>query len=264
MSAVDLRTDIPHAARIYDFVLGGKDNFEPDRRVAESMVKASPLLAPSMRANRRFMARVAGHLAERGLRQFLDIGTGLPTQPNLHEIVQTVVPDANVVYIDNDPIVLGHARALLTPVSGSTGTVAYLDADLHDSAAIFAAPEITDTFDLSRPVAVTMIAVLQLIDDDIARQVIGDVMGRLAPGSALAISAVCRDDDPDGVAQIVSAANAGGVPVRSRDRAGIEALFGGHTLDEVGVVAVHKWHPADEDTALADQPIGMYGGVAYK
>jgi hypothetical protein len=262
--AVDLRTDMPHSARIYDYVLGGKDNFEADRTVAEKMMAASPLLAPSMRANRRFMARVVQHLAgERGFRQFLDIGTGLPTHPNLHEVVQETAPDADIVYVDNDPLVLVHARALLTPADGGAGTLAYLDADLHDPAAIFAAPEI-DTFDLSRPVAVTMIAILQLIDDDTARRIIGEVMDRLASGSALAISAVCGDDDPDGVAQIVTAANASGVPVRSRDRPGVEALFGGLTIDETGVVAVHKWHPANEDAALGDRPIGMYGGVAYK
>jgi O-methyltransferase involved in polyketide biosynthesis len=261
--AVDLRVDVPHSARIYDYVLGGKDNFDVDRAVAEKMMAASPLLAPSMRANRRFMARVARHFAGRGFRQFLDIGTGLPTHPNLHEIVQKTVTDADIVYVDNDPLVLAHARALLTPAEGSTGTLAYLNADLHDPAAIFAAPEI-GVFDLTQPVAVTMLAVLQLMDDDTAHQVIGDIMGRLAPGSALAISAVCDADDPAGVAQILTVANAGGVPVRARNQAGIEALFEGLDLEATGVVAVHRWHPADEDTTIAGQPAGMYGGVAYK
>jgi hypothetical protein len=116
MPRFDLRTDIPHAARIYDYVLGGKDNFEADREAAEGMLKASPPLRVSMHANRRFMVRVVRNLAEQGFRQFLDIGTGLPTRPNLHEVVQAIAPDAQIVYVDNDPLVLVHARALLTPV----------------------------------------------------------------------------------------------------------------------------------------------------
>jgi hypothetical protein len=118
-----------------------------------------------MLADRRFMTRVVGHLAAQGIRQFLDIGTGLPTHPNLHETVQGVVPDADVVYVDNDPLVLSHARALLIPVPGAEGTVSYLDTDLRDPAALFAAPQVADTFDRGEPIAVLMIAVLQLFGD---------------------------------------------------------------------------------------------------
>src|SRR3954454_6321683 len=121
MSPAELRTDIPHSARIYDYVLGGKDNFEVDRIAAEKMLAGYPTLRVSMRANRRFMAKAAKYLAERGIRQFLDIGTGLPTHPNLHDVVQGVAPEARVLYVDNDPLVLVHARALLTPVG--TGSV---------------------------------------------------------------------------------------------------------------------------------------------
>src|SRR3954469_23837622 len=117
----ELRPDIPHSARIYDYVLGGKDNFEADRVAAEKMLEGNPSLRVSMRANRRFMARAAAFLAHRGIRQFLDVGTGLPTHPNLHEVVQRIAPDAKVVYVDNDPLVLVHARALLLPVG--TGSV---------------------------------------------------------------------------------------------------------------------------------------------
>ncbi len=261
---VDLQTDRPHAARIYDYVLGGKDNFEADRTVAEQMMAASPLLAPSMRANRRFMARCAAHLAERGFRQFLDIGTGLPTHPNLHEVVQTIAPDANVLYVDNDPIVLVHARALLTRVPGSTGVIEYLDADLRAPDVIFSAPQFGAAIDLTKPVAVTVIAILQLIDDDDARRIIDDIMSRVPSGSALALSVVCDAAEPDGVGRILKVANAGGVPVRSRSLAGVEALFGGLELDEVGVVSVHHWRPGDEDEAIAGEKLGMYGGVAYK
>src|SRR3954447_20213224 len=155
---VDLNTSVPHSARIYDFLLGGKDNFEADRAAAATIVEASPSLPISMRANRQYMARVAHYLAaDRGIRQFLDIGTGLPTSPNLHEVVQGVAPESRVVYVDNDPIVLVHARALLT--SSPEGRTAYLDADLRHPDAILAAPQLTETLDLGEPVAVSLIAV---------------------------------------------------------------------------------------------------------
>jgi hypothetical protein len=263
--ADDLRTDVPHASRIYDYVLGGKDNFEPDRRVADEMMKASPLLQISMLANRRFMARAAAYLAGRGFRQFLDIGTGLPTRPNLHEVVQRAAPDATVVYVDNDPLVLVHARALLVPVDGSTGALSYLSADLRDPDAIFAAPEVADAFDLTRPVAVTLIAVLQLIGDDTeARAIIDNIMERLAPGSALVISAVTSDNDPGGIRNVVSAANSGGVPVHARTHDQVTALFGDLGLEAPGVVPVHRWHPDEHEKNIDDRTIGMFGGIAFK
>jgi O-methyltransferase involved in polyketide biosynthesis len=265
MASVDLRTDVPHAARVYDYVLGGKDNFESDREAAEQMMKASPLLRVSMLANRRFMVRVARHLAERGFRQFLDVGTGLPTRPNLHEVVQAIAPDARIVYADNDPLVLVHARALLTPVPNSSGTLAYLDADLRDPAAILDAPEVRDGFDPGEPVAVTMIAVLQLLnDDDQVRRIIREIMGRLTSGSALAISAVAVESDPDGVRNVVSAANTRGVPVHWRSRDEITALFAGLDLEEPGVVPVNQWRPDELEKDVDTTQIGMYGGVAFK
>jgi len=259
----ELRMDVPHSARIYDYVLGGKDNFEVDRVAAEKMLAGNPSLRVSMRANRRFMAKVAGYLAARGIRQFLDIGTGLPTRPNLHEVAQGVAPDAEIVYVDNDPLVLVHARALLTPIG--TGTVAYLDADLRDPDAIFKAPAVADGFDLSRPVAVTLIAVLQhVVDDEKARAIVDDVMGRLAPGSALAISAVTTENDPSGGDHTVKTYNSSGVPVRPRSHAEVAALFGDLALVEPGVVFVHRWRPDDEDRATDDADVAMYGGVAVK
>src|SRR3954451_10049341 len=162
MSAA-LDTGIPHAARIYNYVLGGKDNFQADRDAGDAMMAASPLLAPSMRANRKFMTRVAGHLAGRGFTQYLDIGTGLPLSPNLHEVVQQTVPAANVVYVDNDPLVLTHARALLQEVPGATGQLGYVEADLREPDTIFGSDAVTGMLDFRQPVAVTIIAMLQLI-----------------------------------------------------------------------------------------------------
>jgi O-methyltransferase involved in polyketide biosynthesis len=263
MPPAELRTDIPHSARIYDYVLGGKDNFEVDRIAAEKMLQSMPGLRTSMRANRRFMVKAARYLANQGFRQFLDIGTGLPTHPNLHEVVQGVAPDAKIVYVDNDPLVLVHARALLTPVG--TGSVSYLDADLKDPDAIFAAPQVANEFDLSRPVAVTMIAVLQHITDEKqARTIVETIMDRLPPGSALALSAVTTENDPIGEPRTVNTYNKSGVPVKPRSRGEVAALFGDLQLVDPGVVFVHQWHADDEDRATDDKAVAMYGGVAYK
>jgi O-methyltransferase involved in polyketide biosynthesis len=263
MPPAELRTDIPHSARIYDYVLGGKDNFEVDRVAAEKMLQGQPGLRTSMRANRRFMVKAAQYLAGQGIRQFLDVGTGLPTQPNLHEVVQGVAPDAKIVYVDNDPLVLVHARALLTPVG--TGSVSYLEADLRTADAIFGAKEIADGFDLSQPVAVTLIAVLQHVTDEKqARGIVEGIVHRLPPGSALALSAVTTDNDRTAGDQTVNTYNTSGVPVKPRSHAEVVALFGDLELVEPGVVFVHKWHPDDEDRAADDMDVAMYGGVAFK
>jgi len=258
----DLQTDRPHSARIYDYLLGGKDNFEADRLAAEQALKHTPLLPISMRANRRFMARVVTHLARRGIRQFLDVGTGLPTSPNLHEVVQREAPDATVVYVDNDPLVLTHARALLTPIG--TGPVSYLDADLRDPSTILDSDAVRDGFDATKPVAVTLIAVLQhVLDDGQARDIIGRLMAPFPAGSALALSVVTIDNDEAGQGT-VNTYNQNGVPVVARNRAGVEALFSGFALEEPGVVPVHHWYPTDEDRAVDDAAVFMYGGVAVK
>jgi hypothetical protein len=258
-----LRTDIPHSARIYDYVLGGKDNFEADRVAAEKMLAGMPSLRASMRANRRFMVKAAAYLAQRGIRQFLDVGTGLPTRPNLHEVVQGIVPDATIVYVDNDPLVLAHARALLVPVG--TGTVSYLEADLRDPAAILGSPQVRDQFDLSQPVAVTLIAVLQhIVDEDHARSIIDTLMAPLPSGSALAISAVTTENDLSGGEHTVGTYQRSGVPLRPRSHAEVTALFGDLPLVDPGVVFVHHWHPDETDRATADTDVAMYGGVALK
>ena len=262
MSSIDLQPDRPHSARIYDYLLGGKDNFEADRAAAGEMLKHTPNLAISMRANRRFMGKVGAYLAGQGIRQFLDVGTGLPTQPNLHETVQGIAPDASVVYVDNDPLVLAHARALLTPVG--TGRVAYLDADLRRPDDILGSPDVAD-FDLTRPVALTLIAVLQHITDDHqALDIISRLTQPLAPGSALAISSVTVENDPDGGPGTVRTYNQNGVPVVARNRAGVEALFAGFEFVEPGVVPVHHWHPTEDDKHVGDKDVYMYGAVAIK
>jgi hypothetical protein len=259
---VDLNTSVPHSARIYDYLLGGKDNFDADRRAAAKIVEASPSLPVSMQANRRYMARVAHYLAaERGIRQFLDIGTGLPTSPNLHEVVQQVAPASRVVYVDNDPIVLVHARALLT--TSPEGATAYLDADLHNARAILASEEVAATLDVSEPVAISLIAIMQFVtDEDEAHRIIDELMAPLPAGSALAISTVTAHNP-----QAVNAAQAytiRGIAAKARTDAEVTALFRGMDLVEPGVTLVHRWRPDAEAAAIDDTHVQMSGGVAVK
>lgn len=262
MSTVELNTHIPHSARIYDYMLGGKDNFEPDRQAAEAIMAKAPALKISMRANRTFMARVARYLAaEQGIRQFLDIGTGLPTSPNLHEVVQSVAPESRIVYVDNDPIVLVHARALLT--SAQEGVTRYVNADMRDIQAILGSAEFAETFDLSQPIAVSLIAVLQFVtDEDELRGLLDAVMAPMPTGSALAISTVRGDmqESREGAAEYT----ARGVPAKPRTVAEVERMFHGLEIVEPGVVTVNRWRPDAEAAAVADEHVYMLGGVAVK
>nr|WP_296071417.1 SAM-dependent methyltransferase [uncultured Actinoplanes sp.] len=254
---------VPHSARIYDYLLGGKDNFEADRKVGDRIREQNPGVPISMRANRRFMIKSVRWFAEQGFRQFLDLGTGLPVpHPNLHEVVQEIDPAARVVYVDNDPLIMVHARALMT--STPQGSVTYLEEDLRTPEKIMNSAAVRDQLDLTRPVAVSIIAVLQhIVDDDQARGIIDALMGPLVPGSALALSVVTVDHDPDGE-KTIAAYNSGGVPVVARTHAQTVALFDGLQVQPPGVVQVHKWRPADEDEQLSDETVYMYGGVAFK
>src|SRR5690242_9476730 len=176
---VDFRTDVPHPARIYDYWLGGKDNFAADREAAEAVIAVRPTVVRDIRANRAFMRRAVAWLAsEAGIGQFLDIGTGLPTKPNVHEVAQAVIPGARVVYADNDPLVLSHAQALL--VSGPQGMTDYVDADLRDPDQILA--EAARTLDLTRPAAVLLVGILHLIsDEEDPAQIIARLMAAVPP-----------------------------------------------------------------------------------
>ena len=260
----NLRTDIAHPARIYDFILGGKDNFKADRDAAEHIMQAVPAMPRSMRANRNYMARVAYFMAaELGIRQFLDVGTGLPTSPNLHEVVQSVAPDCRVVYVDNDPIVLVHARALLT--STPQGRTAYVDSDLRDPERIVSAADVVETLDFTRPVAVSLIAILQYIEDqEQAHHIIDTLMAPLPAGSALAISTVTADTSPNEIRRGAVAYTDQGIPMRLRSRAEVEDLFAGLDLVDPGVALVHRWHPDAEAAALPDEAVYMFGGVGVK
>jgi O-methyltransferase involved in polyketide biosynthesis len=264
VSSVDLKTDVPHPARVYDYLLGGKDHFSVDREAAARITSVWPNLPTSMRANRNFMTRVARYLAaEQGIRQFLDVGAGLPTSPNLHEVAQRVDPTSRVVYVDNDPIVLVHARALLT--SDPRGKTTYIDADLRLPDRILAAPQLAETLDLTQPVAVCLIAIMHyIVDEQEARHIIDRLLGPMPAGSALALSTATADTNPEEVGRGIAMYNARGITSKVRTRAEVEELFAGLRLVDPGVALVHRWHPDDESLAIPDTSISMWGGVGIK
>jgi trans-aconitate methyltransferase len=256
----DFDTSVPHIARVYDYWLGGKDNFAADRELGERTLQAYPKLIYSVRANRAFLVRTVRFLAaEAGIRQFLDIGTGIPTAGNTHEVAQRAAPDSRVVYIDNDPIVLSHARALLT--SKPEGACAYIDADLRDPDKILASA--ADTLDFTKPVAVMLLAVLQFAPDSEAGAIVGRLMEACAPGSFAAISHPASDIDAEPHGEMVRRMNES-LPEKAtlRDRAGVARLFAGLDLVEPGVVRVPEWRPASPLEAAS--PAVLWGGVAVK
>ena len=252
----------PHPARVYDFLLGGKDNFESDRAFAEQMIVAYPEAMDAALANRAFMRRAVAWMArEAGIRQFIDLGTGLPTSPNLHEVVQGIAADSRVVYVDNDPLVLVYARALL--VGTPEGDTAYVDADVRDPARILSAAG--EVLDLSRPVGLTSIALLHYVTDaDDAYGIMARLMAALPSGSCLAITHGTHDlVTPDRRERMERLWAASPVASQVRDRSEVERFFAGLDPVEPGVVPITEWHTEDNDEArFAD--IAFYGGLAVK
>jgi S-adenosyl methyltransferase len=247
----EINTNVAHPARVYDYWLGGKDNFPADRALAEHIMQAIPTMRAMARANRAFLTRAVRYLAgEAGIRQFLDIGTGIPTSPNVHEVAQAVAPDARVVYVDNDPIVLAHARALLA--SQNVGETAFILGDLRKPQAILDHPTLTMTLDLTQPVAVLLVAVLMYFrdsEDPNPAGMVATLLGPMPPGSYLAVTHPTADFDPQAMAGAVTAAEQAGVTLVPRSRAETEALFAGLELVEPGVVPVLAWRPDTEPPA---------------
>ncbi|WP_028922385.1 SAM-dependent methyltransferase [Pseudonocardia acaciae] len=261
----ELESDRAHGARIYDYILGGNDNFAVDRQAGEATLRAWPAMRVSMRANRAFMHRVGRFLAaERGVRQFLDIGAGIPTRPNLHEVVQEVAPEARIVYVDNDPIVLAHAQALLTGTP--QGRTAYISADVREPDGILGARELHDTLDLDRPVGLLIIAMLQFIEDDEeALRVTRRVLDALPSGSYLAVTIATADFAPEPLGKVREQYNAHGETLRLRTKEQAARFFEGLELEEPGVVQTHRWRPDPADAGtIADADIAMYGAVGRK
>lgn len=255
-------TTVAHPARVYDYWLGGKDNFAADRAAAERVIAVRPTILRDIRANRAFLRRAMAYLAaEAGLRQFLDVGTGIPTSPNVHEVVQGIAPEARVVYVDNDPIVLAHARALLT--STPEGATAYIDADLRDSAKIL--QEAARTLEFSRPVAVVLVGVLHLISDDQDPYgIAARLMAATPPGSYLVVSHPASDVNAEVVAEGARHYNQTvGTPQTRRSLAEVSRFFDGLELAEPGVVQCHRWHP-EPGVAIEDYEVSGWVGVGRK
>jgi hypothetical protein len=259
---VGVNPRIPNSARMYDWWLGGKDNFAADRAMGASLMEAIPSLPAMAAENRRFLHRAARYLAgEAGIRQFLDIGTGIPTSPNLHEVAQEVAPECRIVYVDNDPIVLAHARALMT--SHPAGKTQYISADVREPEKILTDEGLLQTLDLSRPVGLMLVAILMLLTDEEdpwARA--RTLMDALPSGSYLAITHPGQDFDPAAMAGITAIARQGGVTVVPRVREDVERFFDGWELIEPGVVPVMAWRPEKQPA----DPKGAYywAGMARK
>ena len=237
-------TSKAHQARMYDYVLGGKDNYAADRAAAEAWVKTDPATVFTVQANRAFLGRAVGYLAgEAGVRQFLDIGTGIPTAGNTHEVAQAVAPEARVMYVDYDPIVLAHARALLT--SGDAGATEYIEADLRDADTIL--ERVGQFLDLSKPVAITLVAILHAIPAaDDPHALVGRLLGAVPPGSYLALTHLAADLlDPETRASLEGlSGRTMQQRITARDRAEVVRFFAGTDLVDPGIVRPEEWRPA--------------------
>jgi SAM-dependent methyltransferase len=249
---------------MYDYYLGGKDNFEVDRRAAEAAIAAYPALPLLARTNRAFLGRAVEFAAGLGIRQFLDIGTGIPAVGSTTEVARRVAPDARVVYVDNDPIVATHARALLAGHRDGHTTV--LQADLRDPGAILDSPGLKQAIDLGRPVALMLVAVLHFIrDDEGVDGIVSTLRDALAPGSVLILSHGSPDFAPkaaaDEGARIYSRASA---PLVLRERARVESFFGDFAPAEPGLVQLPLWRPGPAGLPDGWQDVSAYAGVALK
>ncbi|MGW3312819.1 SAM-dependent methyltransferase [Streptomyces sp. NPDC001073] len=256
-----LNTGVAHNARVWNYWIGGKDNYEIDQRVGEHVAGLFPVIREVARADRDFLGRAVRFLTvERGVRQFLDIGTGLPTVDNTHEIAQRVAPDARIVYVDNDPLVLIHARTLLT--STPEGVTDYIDADVHDPESIVR--RAAGTLDFDRPVAVMMLGILNFIlDTEDARDVVRKVMSAVPSGSYLVLTHPTFDTDLGGEGNVPAMAfwNENATPpITARSREDVAAFFEGLDLLDPGLVPCSLWRPDADSPAVVPQ----FGAVAVK
>lgn len=265
LAAADIRARIdtskPHSARFWNYFVGGKDNYEIDRRTGDHIKEIFPGLVDVARTSRHFLGRAVRHLAvEQGIRQFLDVGTGLPTADNTHEVAQRCAPDSRIVYVDKDPLVLAHARALLT--STPEGRTAYLDADLYSPEEILEAAE--GTLDLSQPVALMILNTLgHVADYEQARDLVRRLMAGLPTGSYLVVSDSTATSE--GMIAASDAYNSSGaVPYYVRSVEEVSGFFDGLELAEPGVVQVTRWRPEADDPSVDALAVDAYGGVGRK
>jgi hypothetical protein len=261
-----INASVPNVARIYDYILGGKDNFAADRRAAQQLLAALPDIGGVVRDNRSFIGRVVRFLAgEAGIRQFLDLGAGLPTQNCVHEMAHAIAPDARVVYVDNDPVVCSHGQALL----GSGDTVGVVLGDLRRPADILGNPEVLAKLDFSQPVGVLCVCALHFVpEEEKPHQIIAEYRDHLAPGSYLAIThgitAETPENDPDGVIEsVTNVYQNASAQIHVRSTKEIERFFTGFEIIEPGLVWTANWRP-DPGTRPAGRPDSLYGGVGRK
>jgi S-adenosyl methyltransferase len=247
----------PSPARIYDYCLGGKDNFEVDREAAERCLQVVPDGRAVAQANRRFLRSAVTRMARAGIHQFLDLGTGIPTSPSVHQVARRVVPDARVVYVDHDPIVLAHSRALL---DGTDGVTALL-LDLREPSSVVGDPRLRATLALDQPVGLLLVGVLHFVETTLAPQVVRGYLERLAPGSQVAVSVASRDGAPSPVTRrLEEVYRQTATPLMFRTRAQTEELIDGLDLLDPGIVDVSQWD------APGAPPLGLrvYAGIAAK
>jgi len=245
-----------HPARVYDVFLGGKDNYPVDRAAAAAALAANPRGYLDVRHNRDFLRRAVNTLAkDDGIRQFLDVGTGLPTAENVHQIAQRIIPDSRVVYVDNDPVVLAHARALLT--SGPEGRTDYIDADFKNPAHIL--EQAAKTLDLDQPVALCLVAILHFVEDEEAYPIVRELVDALPSGSRLVLSHLTEDLNPENVRAVQRTYTERGFTFVLRSEAEVARFFTDSSLElaEPGVVPAHHWH-ADNAAPVPEQPDASY------
>ncbi|MFF2846840.1 SAM-dependent methyltransferase [Streptomyces sp. NPDC058001] len=250
-------TSTPHSARMWNYWLGGKDNYEVDRQLGAHMEEMFPQIITIARASRRFQARAVRHVAEEaGIRQFLDLGTGLPTANSTHEVAQDVAPESRIVYVDNDPIVLTHARALL--VSKPEGATAYVPADLTDAATVL--PEAAKTLDLTKPVALMLLSTLgHVTDDEQARALLQSYLDAFPAGSCLITCDTI--ETPETRAASDEYEDGGALPYKSRPAETLRSFADGLEMVEPGFGSIDFWHPEQPFTGT---PVDQWGYVAFK
>jgi len=257
-------TATAHPARRYNYLLGGKDNFQADRESGDELARLSPAIKIAALENRAFLQRAVRFLAEQGIRQFIDIGTGLPTADNTHEVAQRIAPESRIVYVDNDPLVLVLARALLT--STPEGRTAYLEADVREPEKILNDPVLRETVDLTQPVGLVLVSVLPFVaGDDVAGPIVRTLVDALPSGSCLVLSHATFDTlDPEVAAQYWAMFHAGKSDIWPRTEAEFRTLFDGLELAEPGVVQVHEWRPRPDAARREPNEINNWGAVGRK
>jgi len=259
----EINTNVPQSARVYDYWLGGKDHFPADRAMGEAIAEALPTIRTQVRGQRAFLGRAVRYLArDAGMRQFLDVGTGIPSAGNVHDVAQEIAPESRVLYVDNDPIVMVHARALMA--APSEGTVAFIQADLREPEAILGDPAVAKTLDLTQAVGLVLIGVMHhLRDDDDPRRIVATLVDALAPGSYLVLSQTTPDFDPEAMGGLAAVSEQGGIPNVPRTFADTEPFFSGLELVEPGLVPIVAWRP-DPGPKQDPRSVYVYGGVARK